>query len=632
MAEHDLPVSEVEVLQELQERGLHEIEGVPIEDLLSLATSRERALEILNEASEAYREGLQSEDKAEAKMQEASQKALTALEQLQKIEDKYPAFPIFSSRRQALSTDVARAEGLLEAIDTWWWQRFSQQVATFYMAVHGPGGIGKARSALNEAERILEQWPILWGRSRQRSQQTLEEMKEHLRTAQEDHTRVWVDRAESWIQWAREAIEGTSVKVNSAGSGQIDAPDRDPFVALQCLAWAEALLKQLDDVVGASDELRERMEELRYNADDIKQKCLHEAPKIMAAQRRFRVMRSLVVSLSSRIMGKNSNIDGLLSNMQDNEAQRFRHQLDELIASLYDDPSYWDIVQHWDQEPKNLIDAIYKRQDQWYHGTLLYLTARELWERGQEKRRSYIYRIYRYLSEAKELYPDPKAIEVILRDVEAEWFKLDKDVKSSLYEARCTIDEVDNILENIAVLQHDPAGAVRIDLQNVKEQLDFAESILKKTEASGKEALKTIQSQVDTCPEWEEQWQELRKRIDTANWRLKKFQDLVKFVDGLIECWNKLDGDIGYSILATRAIVQSDALPKGIRKAIARELLQVLRETLRCLRRQNVSRDQQIELTLLLWLLMWESGEASYTISHSSTLYAGGEHGRYKQQ
>jgi hypothetical protein len=642
MSEHNLAPSEVQALRELQKQGLREIEGQPVQDLLNLAQRRQQSLEDFRAATKAFQEGLQAGD--ETKMTEAYHKALVAITGLEGL--AYPAVPFLAARREARDADVARVKVLLETIDAWWWRRVLEKVAEFYGGAYSPAGWQQAPAILNEAKRILAQWPGGDGPAKREAQHAVDEMEAQLTKRDKGQAERLLAEAKGWVDSARAIMEVPAGSNASEPTATAQPPQHNPFVAVQCLVQAEALLSQLERESGVdfpgphvacldgeqqpegarpprrNSDLTRQVSELRGRIDELRRQWLHEtASDWLVEERRSQVETDLQKPLRERLRQAGDNGAPLMVSQGNQQAEEFRSQLDKLIMYLRLDPGYFQRL-----DPA-LHQVVAERVDNRYQSLVSYSEARRLWDLGPEKRRPYLYTMHKKSTEALSRMPDDEKIQRLAADIEPEWKELSGQMEKDMETARGDLSEIERDLDELTGadkregtsrgnLPKQPLslGEIETRIRSIRDKLARVEQILGTVQ-------QTLESQFERPPEWGREVTRLDEDFTQSKKRLEQLGSIVESTKWLVTCWNHPEGDWRSCISETKRLIQLATPPGCVKRAAAHELLQALRGALPIIQSQRPSLTQRTELTSLLWLLRAESDGADQTVSLFSSYF-----------
>lgn len=654
---------QVEALKELKELGVEDIQGHSVVALIRGAKARREALKQLDEASGLFEIALTSDDELEiARAHELAEGAQVSLEHI-----SYPAGEDFEHLWSGLRIDIARAEGLLHAMGVWWWQRFARQVDRFYTNLHAPEG-GQSLAALEEARRVLAQWPEKLGLGWKDAKETLKEMEKRLRSAHEERLDALVQEAALWIGRAKAAV-GDGDEASSDGQGPPRGDRRsEPFVALHCLSQAESPLRRAErlldtarqeeevDVGGAekapgeppatsgaeiggedshpeeqssaepaeTTTLEAQIAQLRAEKEALEKECLqHEAGKWLVKEKEEQV-GDLDKKLSLQLSGRGTGWKELLKE-QSPEGRDFRRDLDKLAGYLQQIPS--------DSLSSEVRDALDRRLEGRYRSRLLYARVAARRQPGaQDVPASFAYGAYSQLQLAATSDPDHQEVRELLQRVGAQWGKLDDRAKVALREAEDRLDRVEKSLAGLD--QHSRPEGSDGSTGDPFVLLDSVQSAMAEVEdeamAEYNQYIGYVQQmlhgQEEQPPDWSRTVDDLETMASQLDGRAGLVSEFVQETINTLSTWQSPGDDLMPALHRTRRILAASGIPGGVRRSAACALRHALKEALPPPKERLRMVPEQSREILKLWKELQEACEGS---AGSPTSVAGTGGGKY---
>jgi len=559
--------------------GVREVYGEDIKRLLDLAEKRAEALQQLFYAEEAFRQAIDaglSREEGELQIKHASAQLREALSASQ--EARYPERQEFVPRQQVLDADMARAKALREAIEVWWWRRFSEHVAEFNKLISllpEEKSLGDAAQSLDKAQTVFQFWSVdetisSW---QQQARTSLDEMEKALKKARHDHLKVRLEEAVYWLDEAKAYLPAGMVAPERSVTAQIgrsqtrpeqdfpstesqpaylpprsasDTPP-DPFAALACLTRAGAILDGLQakaHQVPMSSELQNDVNKDQKQLASLREKAGQYLFQWLADERQ-RDFSKTVQELSTlwRAWQSSRGIasypvyaarDDLLEFLKggDGEARARREVLDKIRLHLYLDPAAKTSNPRQDRWLRELVLL---RHDCLLRAQQLLREVKARWNGEEKGRRSYIYWAWQKINEAFDLDPDSKEVQGLREEIQQRWEGLKRGFQDHVSVFERSLRDPLLIPEKLGATLHGARGA----FNEAKELLD---------------------SQVEPPIGWKRQVQELGIRLR-----------LLEQMEEITNQWDDPNADLMQLIPATKSfLVQADSQRIGsyLRKRI----------------------------------------------------------------
>lgn len=589
VTQSETPTSELEALQELEKLGIQEVDGHPLADLKAWAENRQKALEALCQAQEAFAQGLGGGK--EEDMRSAFAQAQAALGGLQQI--AYPETPLFAARRAALQADMARAKALLRALDTWWWQRFAQAIADVYANLKAPD---RAREHLSVAEGFLRSWPDMRDIAESNKPEAYK-LFEEVRSAIDDlavrQFRALLDEAKAWIDLA---------------------PNEESETALQCLVHAEAsyaaAARLSAEMRGPRQNLfKKDLEDLKGELGQKKGDAIKSFSEAVAKRREEEITNGFAewLQAAQEANQSGSNWTWLLLAQ---EAQGLRQRLDDLIALLEPNPHLLPKLSN------DLRDVIRRRKANLRRSAELLSEVQ--WASPQPQQTTdtpahgygdaqgqdpTLYYRWRRIKEAHALDPDNRDSADLLKSLEQKWKALERDLNARFEAIGQKLGEIERQTDAIqgASMTQSVYGGVN-DLAALQKQFETINGAMDKVNRELEALGGDLGKQLELPPEWQPKLLELRSKYERYRQRMTELQKGIQDIQALIEAWRQAPHDLRDLIARTQKACEAK-LPPPIKQAGLDALLNAVRSALPEIRDRRPEKIRQFELTWLLWQL-----------------------------
>lgn len=605
MTHSEIPTSELEALRELEELKVQEVDGEPLTALLALAQSRAKALALLHNAHEVFKEGL--EKSSYEKMEEAFSQAGGALKSLQQI--SYPDTPLFASRRAALTDDIARGRALLAAIDTWWWQRFAQAIAEVYANLKTPD---QARNSLQKAKGIWERWPDSTGASgKQGAKTTLDTARSEVANLAVRQFSALLDETQKWIALAEETLP------------------KDGEAALQCLVHAEATYaaaeRSWDGIETSQKNLFEKaLEGLTRSLGETRQKITRGLSETIAKRRDEESKKRFEKWMEdyrweAEAAGQAGSARAWLLSAEGDPAKGLRQRLDDLIFLLEPTPDLLfelaDDLQDAIRERKTNVrrSADLLSQVQWAAESSRQALGYTGWTDD-----STVYYRWRRIREAHNLDPDNEKIAGLLYFTEQAWKGLEEKVGKRFGHVAEALEQIGQQIAEIGAgkeAESAPAGVG--DLAVIEKQLEETSSNMAEAKKQLDELKGDLQRHLEFPPAWQQELSRLEAGWEQQNSRLNELKHKTQVVQKLIEDW-RAPHDLEDLLARTQGVCESNDLPPRVRQAGLGGLLEAVRSALPGIRNRRPQKASQVKLTWLLWQLRFEASRLGEPFHHSA--------------
>ncbi|NLS80060.1 MAG: hypothetical protein GXY76_22700 [Chloroflexi bacterium] len=580
------PSLEEETLRDLQSQGLAEIERASIGDLLALAAQARQARLELERAEAAFRERDLQPDGIEEVLRRA-ESARSALQAL-----SYPDGEFFDPRRRALQGLVARADALLDALDLSRWVSFAEELPKLWQAVSNSGGRGEAEGFLEEAKGSLVGWLPETSPRLAQARAALARLEDELGRQEAARSKSAVVQARAWTGWAQEALQN------------------DPFVALRCLAEAEALLGEFGPPAATNESrgsLDPRTESgaaapeksdavaLRRDIDEIKERVLDgEARQWLLQKGRARVDREVKEPLAAHLMDWTKGDHSWLSDNSEG-ARTVRRRVDELIGYLVIDPEYLDSET---DDPQALLGAIEQRRAAKYLANLTFNQADDLRSGSEGQEPGNIYRRLRLLQEALRHDPDYRDAQDCAAEAERMWSEIEQQLQQDSDKLAQQAQSVQNLLKRLGSESDQSGGADWSSMDEIWDQASNEEAALRPLMAVGEGWMEKGLADASIPPPG---GQELQDRLAHAQ-GLSRHLGRVRYLQ---ERWNGLRHALTSPKCALDAklvfwaewFMQKGALAESVRAAAKAELEDLAKKALEANQSVDLEAAQQAKLT-----------------------------------
>lgn len=625
--------SELEALQKLQRLGLTEVEGQPLEALLSLAQSRALALGRLAEARKNFADGMDKSD--EMLIKNAYENAQAALGMLQEIQ--YPEGETFAARRSTLAGDLAQIRALLAALDTWWWRRFAQALAEVYAHLKTPE---QANASLRRAETLLERWPDIPNSAKAEAPKALETARQEVEGLIERQFGALLDEAQAWI------------KLVNSTTGSAAGEQTDGVLALEYVMRAEAACKAAerlkDEMKGAAKgRSTTALNDFTLNLERARQIALQKFPSTILERRRKRIAEQIEAWQREYTQAAKTEKEAwdYLFTATDGRAHDLRRRLDELIEIIRLDPDYalddpiHDLIRRREQNRRRSAELVgeIRRLSEYVFPAPFGPTGAS---GNQPEAERYLYTMWCICEEARKLDPDldtnDNEIGQLFTTVEERWRQMQNDVERQIEAIETQLGETQNLLGSLSgrreassplmagAMGHDkqtipdvagkpdmgPASVgTQLDaLAKVRARLDEVHRVLQALKSNIEKLEWRLSSHLKVQPKWDQVLAELRRSWQAQSEQWQKLDAICRDAEDLVEGW-RTPYDLVRLIARTQSLCRSEMPSPPLRAAVLESLYHAVRATLPTIRQRPLPVARQIELTLLLLQLLQSKRE-----------------------